>query len=57
MKKIELSEKQRLVLDEINKIVIIGEQKLKDFSDESAVIEAKWQQRAEAKCATAKSQE
>lgn len=56
MKKIEMSEKQRLVLDEINELVIIGEQKIKEFSDESAVIKAKWQQRAEAKRAAAKRQ-
>lgn len=56
MKKIEMSEKQRLVLDEINELVIIGEQKLKEFSDESAVIEAKWQQRVEAKRGAAKRQ-
>lgn len=39
MNKEELTEKQLAVLEEIREIVTIGEQKLQDFSAESAKIE------------------
>ncbi len=53
MKQLELTEKQLAILEEIREVVTIGEQKLKEFSEESAAIEKKWQRRTEAKRAAA----
>jgi hypothetical protein len=49
MKKIELTETQKITLDELQELVIQGEKQLKQFSEESAAIAAKWQQRLETK--------
>ncbi|HEY9862237.1 MAG TPA: hypothetical protein V6D16_22265 [Candidatus Obscuribacterales bacterium] len=53
MKQEELTEKQLAILEEIHQLVLVGEQKLKEYSEESAVIDEKWRRRAEAKRAAA----
>ncbi|MCL1470119.1 hypothetical protein [Argonema antarcticum] len=49
MKQPELTEKQLAILEHIQEIVTVGEQKLKEFMQESAKVEEKWRLRAEAK--------
>lgn len=57
MKQPDLTEKQLAILEEIQEIVTVGEQKLKEFMQESAKVEEKWRLRAEAKMAAAQKQE
>lgn len=41
----EVTKEQQIILDEIAELVKVGERKLKQFADESADMEAKWQKR------------
>jgi hypothetical protein len=38
----EVTKEQQVILDEIAELVKVGEQKLKQFADESAAMEIKW---------------
>lgn len=48
MKQPEFTQKQQEILKEIYELVVIGQQKLKEFAEESDRIEKKWRQIAEA---------
>ncbi|MGH2412630.1 MAG: hypothetical protein ACRDEA_02825 [Microcystaceae cyanobacterium] len=53
MKQPKLTEEQLAILEEIRELVLVGEQKLKEFNEESAALEEKWRKRTEAKRAAA----
>lgn len=53
MKQQELTEKQLAILEEIQEIVTVGQQKLEEFIEESAKATEKWHLKAEAKRAEA----
>jgi hypothetical protein len=53
----ELTEKQLAILEEIQEIVTVGEQKLEAFIEESAKTTEKWRLKAEAKRAAAQKHE
>lgn len=57
MKQQELTEKQLAILEEIQEIVTVGQQKLEAFIEESAKATEKWRLKAEAKRADAQKQE
>jgi hypothetical protein len=57
MKQQELTEKQLAILEEIQEIVTVGEQKLEEFIEESVKATEKWRLKAEAKRAAAQKQE
>lgn len=47
MKQADLTKKQKKILEEIRELVVTGQKKLKEFSEESLAIEKKWQKIAE----------
>ncbi|MFB2833850.1 hypothetical protein [Floridanema evergladense] len=53
----ELMEKQLAILEEIQEIVTVGEQKLEVFIEESAKATEKWRLKAEAKRAATQKQQ
>ena len=53
----EMTERQLAILGEIHELVIVGEQKIKEYLEESAAIDEKWRVRAEAKRAALQKQE
>ncbi|MFB2897461.1 hypothetical protein ACE1CI_31475 [Aerosakkonemataceae cyanobacterium BLCC-F50] len=57
MKQQEMTEKQLAILEEIQEIVTVGQQKLEEFIEESAKATEKWQLKAEAKRAAAQKQQ